>query len=70
VYEGIKVLADAIRRAGKTDPSAVLEALEKTNYAGILGPIRFDANHQTIANLMLLQIDKSAVVVKDLVPAQ
>ena len=70
VYEGIKVLADAIRRAGSTDPNAVRAALEKTNYAGILGPIRFDANHQTIANLMLLQIEKGAVVVKALVPAQ
>ncbi len=70
VYEGIKVLADAIRRAGTTDPNAVRDALEKTNYAGILGPIRFNANNQTIANLMLLQIEKSAVVVKELVPAQ
>ena len=70
VYEGIKVLADAIRRAGTTDPNAVRDALEKTNYAGILGPIRFNANNQTIANLMLLQIEKSAVVVKDLIPAQ
>jgi branched-chain amino acid transport system substrate-binding protein len=64
------VLADAIRRAGKTDPNAVREALEKTNYAGILGPIRFDTNHQTVSNLMFLQIDKGAVVVKDLIPAQ
>lgn len=70
VYEGVKVLADAIRRAGKTDSNAVLEALEKTNYSGILGPIRFDANHQTISNLMVLEIEKSAVVVKALVPAQ
>jgi len=70
VYEGIKVLADAIGRAGTTDPNAVRDALEKTNYAGILGPIRFNANNQTIANLMLLQIEKSAVVVKELVPAQ
>jgi branched-chain amino acid transport system substrate-binding protein len=70
VYEGINVLADAIRRAGTTDPNAVREALEKTNYAGILGPIRFDANHQATSNLMLLQIDKAAVVVKDLIPAQ
>jgi branched-chain amino acid transport system substrate-binding protein len=70
VYEGIKVLADAMQRAGKTDPNAVREALEKANYAGILGPIRFDANHQTVSNLMLLQIDRGAVVVKDLIPAQ
>ncbi|HLB14878.1 MAG TPA: ABC transporter substrate-binding protein [Burkholderiales bacterium] len=70
VYEGINVLADAIRRAGTTDPNAVREALEKANYAGILGPIRFDANHQATSNLMLLQIDRGAVVVKDLIPAQ
>jgi len=70
VYEGVKVLADAIQRAGSTDPKAVRDALAKTNYGGILGPIRFDSNHQAHNNLMYLQIENGAVVVKDLIPSQ
>ena len=70
VYEGVKVLADAILRAGSTDSKAVRDALAKTNYGGILGPIRFDSNHQAHNNLMYLQIENGAVVVKDLIPSQ
>ncbi len=40
------VLADALERAGSTDPDAIVEALQKTNYtAGLMqygGPIVFN----------------------------
>lgn len=67
IYEGMLIAADAIRRAGSTDPNAVREALLKSNYKGILGPIAFDANHQSQNNLMLMVVDSGKLVVKELV---
>jgi branched-chain amino acid transport system substrate-binding protein len=67
IYEGIMVAADAIKRAGSTEPKAVREALVKTDYAGILGPIKFDDHNQSHNNLMFLQVEKGQLGVKDLV---
>jgi len=70
VYEAMMIAADAIRRAGSTDPNAVREALLKTDYKGILGPVRFDANHQSHNNLMFMQVDNGKLVMKELVAGQ
>jgi branched-chain amino acid transport system substrate-binding protein len=40
------ILADAIRRAGSTDPEALRKALAETDYKGIMGRYRFDAKGQ------------------------
>lgn len=70
VYEAIQIAADAIRRAGSTDPNAVREALVKTNYKGILGQVRFDPNQQSHNNLMFLQVEGGKLVMKELVAGQ
>ena len=36
-YDGINLIADAIRRAGSTDKERIREAMQKTNYAGVMG---------------------------------
>jgi branched-chain amino acid transport system substrate-binding protein len=36
-YDGIHLVADAIRRAGSTDKEKIREAMQKTNYAGVMG---------------------------------
>jgi len=36
-YDGIHLIADAIRRAGSTDKEKIREAMQKTNYAGVMG---------------------------------
>jgi branched-chain amino acid transport system substrate-binding protein len=36
-YDGIMLIADAIRRAGSTDKEKIREAMQKTNYAGVMG---------------------------------
>ena len=59
--------ADAIKRAGSTEANAVREALVKSNYKGILGPITFDANQQSHNNLMLMTVNNGSLVVKELV---
>ena len=70
VYEGIKVYADAVRRAGSTDPERVRDALAKSSYDAILGPMRFDANQQARTRMMYIVVDKSAATVKELVEAK
>ncbi|NDG41253.1 MAG: ABC transporter substrate-binding protein [Betaproteobacteria bacterium] len=67
IYEGVMIAADAIKRAGSTDANAVREALVKSNYKGILGPIVFDANQQSHNNLMLMTVNNGSLVVKELV---
>jgi branched-chain amino acid transport system substrate-binding protein len=70
VYEAILIAADAIRRAGSTEPNAVREALLKTNYKGILGTVKFDANNQSHNNLMYLVVENGKLELKDLVAGQ
>jgi branched-chain amino acid transport system substrate-binding protein len=36
-YDGINLIADAIRRAGSTDKEKIREAMQATNYAGVMG---------------------------------
>lgn len=40
-YDMVHVIADAIKRAGSTDPDKMVAALEKTDYAGTIGRVRF-----------------------------
>ena len=36
-YDGIMLVADAIRRAGSTDKEKIREAMQRTDYAGVMG---------------------------------
>jgi branched-chain amino acid transport system substrate-binding protein len=50
-YVGVKVLADAIERAGTLDPDSLAAALEATDLMSVYGRIRFDPrDHQVIAS--------------------
>ena len=40
-YDALYILADAIKRAGSTNTSSVIKALEATNYVGVMGHIEF-----------------------------
>lgn len=41
-YDSVMVIADAMKRAGSTEPAKILEELPKTNYKGVIGNIAFD----------------------------
>lgn len=45
-YQDVLILADAIRRAGDTDPAKIREALEATDFDSLTGNFRFNENHQ------------------------
>lgn len=47
-YDGIHVLAQAIERAGSLNAEKIVAELEKTDYKGVSGRIRFDKTHQCI----------------------
>jgi branched-chain amino acid transport system substrate-binding protein len=40
-YDMVHVIADAVKRAGSTDPDKMVAALEKTDYEGTIGRIQF-----------------------------
>lgn len=42
VYDAVEILADAMVRAGSSDPAKYLPEVGKTNYKGMTGPIAFD----------------------------
>jgi len=70
VYEGVKLYADAVKRAGTTEPDRVREALVKSDYPGILGPMHFDDHQQAGTRMMFIVVQKGAAVVKELVQAR
>jgi branched-chain amino acid transport system substrate-binding protein len=44
-YDAARLLADAIKRAGSTDPKALRDSLAETSgFEGVTGRISFDAN--------------------------
>ena len=70
VYEGVLAYADAVRRAGTTDPEKVRDALARSDFEGILGPMRFDANQQARTRMMFIVVEKGVASVKELVAAK
>jgi branched-chain amino acid transport system substrate-binding protein len=55
-YDGMKLLADAISKAGGTDSAKVIDALSKEDYKGLAGEISFRPDH-TLArsNFMVIE---------------
>jgi branched-chain amino acid transport system substrate-binding protein len=47
-YDGTYILVGAIERAGSLEPDKVDAEIEKTDYRGVTGRVRFDKNHQAI----------------------
>lgn len=63
-YESTKILIDAIKRAGSTNPTAIRDALAKTKFQSILGTtLEFDQNNLIHNNAVILGIRGGKVVV-------
>jgi len=57
-YDGIMVIADAIKRAGKVEPSAIRDALAVTkNYEAVTGNITMDRDRNPEKSVVVLKID-------------
>lgn len=56
-YDAAYLLADAIRRAGSTEPEAIKEALAATtNFEGITGTLSFDEQHNPIKEISIIEM--------------
>jgi branched-chain amino acid transport system substrate-binding protein len=63
-FEAMRVLIDAIKRAGKPERAAIRDALEKTNMPSILGgTLAFDGNNLAHDNAVIIQIKGSKIEV-------
>lgn len=47
-YDSVYIVANAIEHAGSVNPDALVAELEKTDWLGVIGRIRFDKSHQVI----------------------
>jgi branched-chain amino acid transport system substrate-binding protein len=57
-YEAAEVLVDAIRRAGKDDPTAIRDAIAQTkDFQGVTGKITIDAERNAQKSAVVLKIE-------------
>lgn len=47
-YESVYILAEAIERAGSTEPDAIVAQLKKTDRMGVMGRIKYNEQNQAI----------------------
>lgn len=57
-YDAMMLMADAIKRAGSTDPAAIAQAIKETNaYPGITGSITYGDSNVPQKGVTLIKID-------------
>ncbi len=60
-YDGMNILANAIKKAGSTDPSKIREAILATQgYKGVLGTFSFTPNGDGLHEVSVVQIQPNA----------
>jgi branched-chain amino acid transport system substrate-binding protein len=70
-YDTVKLIADAIKRAGSDDPKAILEALSKTkDFPGVTGSITYPAGNRIPQKgvTVILVKDGKFTLAKEVVP--
>lgn len=60
-HNAINIVVDAIRRAGAADPEKIRAALQKTDYNGLVGNIKFDDKNQAYGQTVYLAWVKNGV---------
>jgi branched-chain amino acid transport system substrate-binding protein len=56
-YDAVKLLADAIRRAGSTRRPDIRQSLAQTKgFNGVTGSISFDKNGDPVKDIIIMQI--------------
>jgi branched-chain amino acid transport system substrate-binding protein len=62
-YTALKVMVDAVKRAGKWDPTAIRDALKATNMPETtFGPVKFDERGQNLHPVLVTQIQKGKYI--------
>lgn len=60
-YDAVYLLAQAMKDAGSTDKTAVVNALTKINFTGITGTIKFDSERNPIKGVVINTFKSGAV---------
>jgi len=55
-YDGMNILLDAIKRAGKTNNEAIRDALKTTDLACVGGQIRYDENRNPVKSVVIIEM--------------
>jgi branched-chain amino acid transport system substrate-binding protein len=63
-YVASEIMFDAITRAGSTDGPAIQAAMDKTNYQGVTGLIKFDEHRNPVKSAVIIQIKDGKQVYK------
>ncbi len=59
-YDAAYILAEAIKKAGSTDSAAIVKALAETDYTGVTGNVKFDADRNPTKSVTIIQIKNGA----------
>ena len=59
-YDAAYIMFEAIKTAGSTDSAKVIEALNKTDYTGVTGNVKFDADRNPTKSVTIIQIVNGA----------
>jgi branched-chain amino acid transport system substrate-binding protein len=54
-YDAVFIMAKAIEKAGAPDPQKIRNALEKTDYLGVSGRVKFDKNNHSQPRVSITQ---------------
>ena len=67
-YDSVYIQAEAIKRAGSTDPEKMRDAIARTDYVSIAGsPLRFDARQQATPKIYVSVVrDGKRVIVEEI----
>ncbi len=57
-YDSVYLMAEAIKKAGSTDPKAVVDALKNIQYSGVTGSFKFDDKRNPIKSVFMTTIEK------------
>ena len=52
-HDAVNVVAEAVRRAGSSDPEKLVDALEKTDYVGTIGRVQFYGKDSPFTHAMI-----------------
>jgi branched-chain amino acid transport system substrate-binding protein len=54
-YDAVYIMAKAVQEAGAPDPLKIRDALEKTNFLGVSGRVKFDQNNHSHPRCLITQ---------------
>jgi branched-chain amino acid transport system substrate-binding protein len=61
-YDGVNIMLDAIKRAGKTDGPSIQAALKATDIQVVSGHVKFDENRNPLKSAVIVEVKNGKVV--------